>query len=1436
MKKSILISLLSLTCFSLLAVACSEPSSPKDSVSGETHVVEFKSGTGFTYQKTESGNKLTIDKGESISFSLDIGAFYTGTPIVLANGTAVASSEGVYTLTVQEDTTITVEGIQKDVSNMLGTGAFDDAFVISRPIDLVYIAEQVNAGNETYAAAAYVLGGDIDCKGETLNVIGDMRTENAFFSGCVSCYTDPSTNEATRYTISNFKINASGAGYVGLFGCVQADLTTDGSGMFYGIRIENFEITASVKNMKTDPVLYCGGLIGYGMGATMYLCDAVNGEINVLADENYFSFAGGLIGCQQASYQQNLGQVFSSEIAYSTVDVDVNAIQGSVLYAGGIVGYAFTDSVVAPSFIHNAYATGNVSGAARAGGIAGGLGQYTSVSNCYTTGDVYANCTQSSALVTDKEYCYAFAGGLVGFAENDTSINDGFSAGSAVATAREGKAYAQANADVGGGYAAGKTSVNSQQYAAENCLGEITATTANTQAQTTLGWREHDWTFTDNAFPTINYAPAEGTVATVVTVKYVTGDKNVTIKVNGETQKQITYQDSYAPLVDAFNSGDLGIYLAADGNGYRSFGYFFDEACTKPVPYSYLTTSDKTLYVGFADHTKIIGNYELLTPSGKVALELTADGFALYQDGALPQKARYQFDGEELLLESVKFTKYYNGAIDSELSVNGDERFDMNRYQYANFSATLQNGALQLFDGVYFTKSAPLTAYKSGALPLLVGDYYVQKGSDVTYYTFRADGTATGVYNDIPTEYTYTLSNAQITLKVGSTTETLAQSELNSYDVFKGTWSKRASVGKTYVFDGMGGWTSYYGKTATASGTYAAGEQDDTAWTGFYSLRTSGTYTLNGDSKITLSSGETVTFTTDGFLSVSKNGVNETYYPENSHVGKWNAENGSVSLSLQGLKENGEGNATLTFAGGYVHELIYEPSEDGEYVCLYQLQTADDVTYKVVFGYFRYEKTGNVLSLTVYNPYDLETETGYTAHVLQVVDEYEGEWVSADELFQKLTFNGAGNYYDAFTASGKLTIGGETVDYKLNGNTLQGTFLYHDVEYTVLLDENTQQVKILSGANEITLERKDELSALSLIAFDKKTFTAGKKYAFDGYGNLAKGGKMTVDGTTYVYKKALNGYTLYEGETAIGAIALSQDGSHYQLTLHGNATALYTENALMGDWAISGAFALLQIGASDLNGNVLVRYENAISSMRMLDPSVYTFSCEIESMPRTFYVFLLGEQGKTHGLALSEYDSLAYRNYQICSRADAYFGTWTQENGNFALSFDGVHFDKNNRYANGTAHLMYKGKTTVYSYTVNPSGKVVLWSQELLLGSTVQYTLVPCELTDAGAYLNADKTQAFKRVQIDSLFEVVAKDATGASYVFNGGNVGETLGEVTSGEKTYTYKITAYDSAQSKATLELTDKQTNEVYTATLDYSNPNAQKITLVKQTDEQA
>jgi hypothetical protein len=294
-----------------------------------------------------------------------------------------------------------------------------------------------------------------------------MSTENSFFSGCFTCYTDPETNTMVPATISNFVINSENANYVGLFGTVYNDLSVTSSGLFYGINLANFTINASLSEdmMSANRSISVGGLIGYGVGANVYVCSATDAEINVYGDNNYFAFAGGLVGYQQAFYATDYDMYFSSEIVYSHTDVNIRVLKGMCLYAGGISGYLATNVPSgATAFIHNSYANGNVSGALRAGGIAGGLGQYTSVGNCYATGTIFARANQSldDVLLTDDQYCYANAGGIAGYAENDTIVSDCFFAGSTSANAASA-GCSFTHDIIGGGYEKAYTSSASEK-------------------------------------------------------------------------------------------------------------------------------------------------------------------------------------------------------------------------------------------------------------------------------------------------------------------------------------------------------------------------------------------------------------------------------------------------------------------------------------------------------------------------------------------------------------------------------------------------------------------------------------------------------------------------------------------------------------------------------------------------------------------------------------------------------------------------------------------------------------------------------------------------------------------------------------------------------------------------------------------------------------
>ena len=445
MKKHLIALLLSLSCVAALtAVGCgihsADNSTESSSDSGSSDIVytgestvTLQGGEGFTYAtQTQSGS--AIKNGEYLDFKVELGGFYLdSSPVVYVNDTPVAhDGEGNYHVLIVEDTTIRVENVKKDVSQIdsTGNGTMESPFVVSKPIDLIYIAEKVNSGVQSYVQGAYILANDIDCKGEELKIIGDSSTENAYFSGCFVCNYNSETGEVYNYSISNFKIKSKTANYVGLFGAVYADLSVSSSALFYGINLKDFTIEASLTDEHTgdSKTITCGGLIGYGVGANMYLCSATDGNINVTANEYYFSYVGGLIGYQQAFYSPAYDYHFASEIAYCYTDVNIRAFEGKVLGAGGIAGYMTTNyPTVSVASIHNSYALGNVSGAMRSGGIAGALGRYSVVSNCYATGMIYASCDLAlSDTDWPDEYKIASAGGLVGYAENDTIAHDCF--------------------------------------------------------------------------------------------------------------------------------------------------------------------------------------------------------------------------------------------------------------------------------------------------------------------------------------------------------------------------------------------------------------------------------------------------------------------------------------------------------------------------------------------------------------------------------------------------------------------------------------------------------------------------------------------------------------------------------------------------------------------------------------------------------------------------------------------------------------------------------------------------------------------------------------------------------------------------------------------------------------------------------------------------
>ncbi len=1380
--------------------------------SATKYTVTFTAGEGYsvvgdnvTFDQADNCYKASVKENGKLNFSIDLGAFYAGTPIVTVNNVVLADTDGVYSLSVTANTNVSITGIKKAQSAMVGSGTFEDAFVVSKPIDLLHIAEQVNAGNRKYASAYYVLANDIDLKGEEIVPIG---TAEAPFSGCFTCLTNSETGAMERYAISNFKINADDKNYVGLFGCVQVDMSVTSSGLFYGIRVDNFEINAaSAKLAKGNRNVYCGGLIGYGFGTRMYLCDATNGSINITSDPSEFSFVGGLIGVQQSYYMAEYDQYFNAETAYATVDVDVNVVSGTTLYAGGIARYLYTNSFACPSYIHNSYSTGNVSGAIRTGGIAGGLGQYTSIATCYSTGNVTADVKLTSkAEGYSPEHCIAYAGGIAGYAENDTVVNDCFAVGTITAKAVDGEDAQKAGHAIAGGDEDGKISAAARQYVVRDCYGELDKTTMKATLSQ-IGWHEYNWIFPEVGYPTINYEASEGSVSIKTTVQFVDKDGEA-VRVNSLTSTDYSYTDMYAPIASAFVDGFLAVRLTADDNKKLSFGYYFDKECTKPVPYSYISTRESTLYMGFTDPTEIVGEYSFAVKNSttKLSIHLNADGTAYYSDGNSLQETTYLYDGETLILEGARLARYFTGAVKKDQSVNEDTIFDMNRYETYYFQAVKTEFGLELYDGKYFTKDAPLKAYAPTEFTKL-GAYYTNDNGRIYEYVFLPDGTGTKDGR----KFNYTYENGVITMD-GQTQ--LNESELIEYYTLKGTWNNSAFVNTVFYFDGIDTWKQYtlaYSRNSK-DGSVSAIPQNNID--GSFTTDDGITYSLkdkNGQEYAR------VLFDEFGFLTITyANGDSEKLSVENSLVGKWSGS--GIELQLFGVNSSGVGEATATFSQlDVTYNLTYTVSETTAptaYLCLYYENAP--------FGYFAYDAYSGALQATLFDPASMEG--GYTTSLLRLVNDFDNAWISNDETFDGITFSGTGYYDENGNWTGNVTIGRTTTQYVLYNGGLDGYFDYQGQRYTLHYDYFNNLVNINTDT---TLERKDTLADTTYVSIDSANRVSS--FTFDGKSSLLIGGTMTVTlaGETaveYTYKNvAENEYVILDKNTEIGTIIRNDDKACYDVTLNGTYYPVYIHNEFIGAWAMSGEFKnnAFVIGATDLNGDIHATFQGESVTIKKLDTDYYYFSCVLDYMPITYYMFALytyneaGEKIAFDSFAISEYANLANSEYILCSRMDAMQGKWVQNNNaSFTISFDGVQ----SSYSNGTATLSYKGYATYYSYRVytDTNGNVtsvMLWSQNTYGNNTLYYKLTPCETTKAGAFVLGDR--AFFREEIDALYMMSAKGLDGYTYVFDGGNLNnDTWGTLTATHENASPFELKYDiisfNTNNTATIAVKDGAGNE--------------------------
>lgn len=1356
------------------------PNIPDDPSTPEVKVysITYNEVDGIIYS---DDNPTSVKSGESFTFSFKVSVFYSGEPEVSVNNrvrTNVVYDDDtyLYSCTVgnaSRDINVEISGLEECKSNLLssGTGEIDNPFLIQEPIDLIEMANAINSGgnNVMKVLGYYYLENDLDFHGQEISIIGDGNNDYAFFGGYFN---------GNGYTISNFVINGT-SNYVGLFGVVQAyDMLGFTGGTIYNLKISDFKVSAT----NSGSTVVCGSMIGQGFGASMVLCDALNGSVEIYGDPSYFSYAGGLIGLQRA-YEDP----FYSKINYcSTQNVDVNCLLGTTFVAGGISGYMYSESASINSTITNCYSTGNVRGSFYAGGIAGWISNYSSIANCYSTGIVNAQSNLSDLAIAG-EYCHSYAGGLVGMAQNDSSVVDCFTSCKVSSSAALGSAYAHTGQFVGRVEEINTSLFGSRLASVFNCYytgSEAVDAPDFTKGEVVkekLHWHEIDWVFDEGSYPVINSVNSDSSdeiehYSYVITIDFCGA---VVKDAQGEdlSQIEITITDQYESM--SFWYIIYSTYLDGSGipeslvaeNGMISYGYFFDRECTLYVPSGFTATRDITLYAGFADYNDVAGTYYIAINGNDSPDSLTYSAITLYNDGTFvcddsfsSHLGYYIYDGEEIIFYNARFARYF-----------GESNYMS--YQAYEFKALIQDSGLEIYGGITYDEEGnenslipidtPIYAYRESNA--LVGSYYLQADGKTYVYVFNPDGT--GIEEKNYDEFDYTLNNGELTISIAGETlvgivengipVSLNGNAVSLTDSFRGKWEITSLTKKVYEFDGAGNWSYlYYG--------YVYESDSNSAYTDVIS-RASGKYTVDGKEAL-LDNGVKAIISEGKLQIIGENVVDYSF--EKSNQGVWVSSDGNIRIELNGISSIGDGKGVVVYVHDeegvmkreyydiiYTHDTL---SSDG-ILLFYEGEIFGMLSFNTVKGSLK----GSIYSTEIGDYVDLEVFR---------YDEYLGDWLvlGDDPIFSIVSFNGYGCYTfnSSIPLNGIIVIDGEEVEYTLNNYTLSGTFIYNGNVYAISYSEETKLVSISSNGNNYVLSQKDE--------FGDKTFidTDGNRYVFDGKGYLSTLGELVIHTSEGVMRVnySMGGddvvATLTDGESVYGSITIVtlDDGRHYCLSM-GSMTAVLSEKTVFtGEWALSGYYDdFIKIGGMNLDGIVSgiipLSVDDNINSEETLMTMTNGYLVWNVDEDNTIYVINI----KDNEFVISRYlnwflhqsteesdDGDTVWNYSYALCADDLRGVWVCEILYEQITFDGTGrnpealgiFSKKNIYDNDENAVDYyygrcwNTEEECYDYIV---------FTEYSMASKTAFKVVFCDYESApvDAYINEEAKKAFVLQAVD---------------------------------------------------------------------------------------
>ena len=272
---------------------------------------------------------------------------------VQANGTALTpDGEGIYTLTVTADVTVTVGALAPIDWATVNQGTDADPYMIYNKDQLLLLAHRVNGTNDetvnTYEGKYFKLGADItfdhaadegDDYAENYEAIGGYyNSTDRYFMG---------NFDGDGHTVSGIRIRKTGSGYAnyyqGLFGQTG-----------YGAVIHDVHLT----DARITGFYYVGGIIGPNTG-TVSGCTVTDSYIT--AGDGYGTICGGNVGTLTNNYYHGCtvnGTAVTSGVGCRGADITANN--------GALPAYAITlgdgvSTTVLASEPENGFVKGGIS-------------------------------------------------------------------------------------------------------------------------------------------------------------------------------------------------------------------------------------------------------------------------------------------------------------------------------------------------------------------------------------------------------------------------------------------------------------------------------------------------------------------------------------------------------------------------------------------------------------------------------------------------------------------------------------------------------------------------------------------------------------------------------------------------------------------------------------------------------------------------------------------------------------------------------------------------------------------------------------------------------------------------------------------------------------------------------------------------------------------